>query len=48
VEHTDTRPAAAVEPSENPLAKRRNADALKLIVGKQPSLKPTMRSRKNK
>lgn len=40
----------AFEPdSENPLAKRRNPEALKMLVGKQPSLKPMdgpmMRSR---
>lgn len=33
--------------SENPLAKRRNPDALKSISGKQPTL-PVMRPRKNK
>lgn len=34
-------------PSENPLALRRNPDALKSITGKQPTL-PVMRPRKNK
>ncbi len=35
------------EVSENPLAKRRNVDALKSILGRKPSLPPTgMRSRK--
>ena len=44
------RPVAEPEPDpENPLAKRRNPQALKMLVGKQPSLKPQegpiMRSR---
>lgn len=44
------RPGAEPEPDpENPLAKRRNPQALKMLVGKQPSLKPQegpiMRSR---
>ena len=44
------RPVAELEPDpENPLAKRRNPQALKMLVGKQPSLKPQegpiMRSR---
>ncbi len=37
--------APAPEPSENPLAIRRNEKALKMIRGKQPSL-PAMRARK--
>lgn len=35
-------------PSENPLALRRNEDALKMITGKQPSLLPAMRQRKKR
>lgn len=34
--------------SENPLALRRNPEALKSITGKKPSLPPTMRPRKEK
>ena len=45
VEHKEyERPAQ----SENPLALRRNEEALKMITGKQPSLLPGMRSRRNK
>jgi putative N6-adenine-specific DNA methylase len=40
-------PARRQEPSENPLALRRNPEALKSITGKQPQL-PLMRSRRNK
>ena len=46
---SDTSRAIPETDSENPLAKRRNPHALKMIVGKQPSLKPMqgplMRSR---
>ncbi len=40
-------PTRKPEPSENPLAVRRNEEALKSITGKGPSL-PAMRSRRNR